>query len=90
MLPSRPARIESGPFSGKPRIAASVPDGAPDATGKTWTFNGMGMDPVSGEAVNYDEKITVVDNDHHVFEMYGPGPSGGMFKMMEITYTRHK
>ena len=24
MLPSRPARIESGPFSGKPRIAASV------------------------------------------------------------------
>jgi hypothetical protein len=64
--------------------------GAPDASGKTWSFSGMAMDPMSGEAVNFDEKITVVDNDHHVFEMYGPGPNGAMYKMMEITYVRKK
>jgi hypothetical protein len=63
---------------------------APEGSGKTWSFSGMMMDPMSGEAVNYDEKITVVDNDHHVLEMYGPAPNGTMFKMMEITYSRHK
>src|SRR5436853_1223117 len=62
---------------------------APEGSGKTWSFNGMMMDPMSGEAVNYDEKIIVVDNDHHVLEMYGPAPNGAMFKMMEISYTRH-
>jgi hypothetical protein len=64
--------------------------GGPDAGGKIWTFSGAGMDPMSGESVNLDEKITVVDNDHHSFEMSGPGPDGRMFKMMEITYTRKK
>ncbi len=64
--------------------------GGPDAGGKTWSFNGSGMDPMSGESVGFDEKITVVDNDHHTFEMYGPGPDGHNFKMMEITYTRKK
>ena len=62
--------------------------GAPD--GKSWTFSGMGMDPMSGEAVNFNEKITVTDNDHHLFEMWGPGPDGNLFKMMEISYTRKK
>ena len=64
--------------------------GAPDASGKIWTFSGMGMDPMSGEAVNFNEKITVTDNDHHLFEMWGPGPDGNVFKMMEISYTRKK
>jgi len=63
---------------------------APEGSGKTWSFSGMMMDPMSSEAVNFDEKITVVDNDHHILEMYGPGPNGATFKMMEITYTRHK
>lgn len=65
--------------------SGSVPEG-----GKTWSFSGMMMDPMSREAVNVDEKITVTDNDHHVLEMYGPGPDGMNFKMMEISYTRHK
>lgn len=64
--------------------------GGPDRSGKIWTFNGMGMDPMSGESVSFDEKITVTDNDHHLFEMYGPGPDGNVFKMMEISYTRKK
>ena len=62
----------------------------PEGTGTTWSFNALGVDPMSSETVSYEEKITVVDNDHHVFEMYGPGPDGTMFKMMEISYTRKK
>jgi hypothetical protein len=64
--------------------------GDPDASGKVWRFSAMSMDPVSGEPVNIDERMTLIDNDHQVFEMYGPGPDGSNFKMMEITYTRKK
>jgi hypothetical protein len=70
--------------------AMTISGSAPEGSGKTWSFSGMMMDPTSGEAVNYDEKITVIDNDHHILEMYGPAPNGSMFKMMEISYTRHK
>ena len=72
-------------------VQQAVPEiNAPDASGKVWSFSGMGMDPMSGEAVNFDEKVTVTDNDHHLFEMYGPGPDGKVYKMMEISYTRKK
>jgi len=64
--------------------------GDPDASGKNWNFSAMSMDPVSGEAVSLTEKMTMIDNDHQLFEMYGPGPNGSNFKMMEITYTRKK
>jgi len=64
--------------------------GDPDASGKNWNFSAMSMDPVSGEAVSLTEKMTMIDNDHQLFEMYGPGPDGSNFKMMEITYTRKK
>jgi len=64
--------------------------GDPDATGKKWMFNAMSMDPVSGEPMNVEERMTMIDNDHQLFEMYGPGPDGAMYKMMEITYTRKK
>jgi hypothetical protein len=64
--------------------------GDPDPSGKRWNFNASMMDPMSGEAMNIEERMTIVDNDHQIFEMYGPGPDGGMFKTMEITYTRKK
>jgi len=54
----------------------------------TWTFNGSMPDPMSGKDAPFEEKVTVKDKDHHVFEMMAPGPDGKMFKMMEITYTR--
>jgi hypothetical protein len=34
------------------------------------------------------EVIRVVDNNKHVFEMYGPDKSGKEFKTLEIVYTR--
>jgi len=62
--------------------------GKADPSGKTMTFTGMMDDPMAKKTQPFKETIKVVDNDHHVFEMWSPGPDGKMFKMMEITYTR--
>jgi hypothetical protein len=58
--------------------------------GKTWTFKGTMPDPMTGKDSTLDEKITVTDADHHVMEMWGAGPDGKNFKMMEIAYSRKK
>jgi hypothetical protein len=47
-------------------------------------------DPVTGKMTTMSMKTTVTDNDHHTMEMWGPGPDGKNYKMMEITYTRKK
>ena len=59
------------------------------ADGK-YTFESSMDDPMSGKAMPVKEVVTVTDDDHHVMEMWTPDPSGQMFKMMEITYTRVK
>jgi hypothetical protein len=46
------------------------------------------FDPMTGKPAKITEKLTVVDNDHHTMEMWGPAPNGKTFKMMEITYVR--
>jgi len=58
--------------------------------GKVWNFKGSSTDPMSGKDMPSEMKVTVTDKDHHTMEMWGPGPDGKMFKMMEITYTRKK
>lgn len=58
--------------------------------GKNYAFKATSTDPMTGKDSISEEKVTVVDNDHHSMEMWGPGPDGKMFKMMEITYTRKK
>src|SRR5258708_18150384 len=58
--------------------------------GKSWTFDSTMADPMTGKDGPVQQKIAVVDHDHHVWEMWAPGPDGKMFKMMEITYTRKK
>jgi hypothetical protein len=62
--------------------------GKGDASGKMITMSGTMDDPMQKKSMPFKETIKVVDNDHHVFEMWSPGPNGKMFKMMEITYTR--
>jgi Protein of unknown function (DUF1579) len=57
---------------------------------KTWEFTSTMDDPMSGKSMQIKQKVTVVDDDHHVMEMWGPMPDGKMMKMMEITYTRKK
>jgi len=59
------------------------------ADGK-YTFESSMDDPVSGKTLPVKEVVTVMDNDHHMMEMWTPDPSGSMFKMMEISYTRAK
>lgn len=58
--------------------------------GKTMTFKGTYADPMSGKDVECEEKMTVIDADHSVFEMWAPGPDGKLFKSMEIAYSRKK
>jgi hypothetical protein len=62
----------------------------PDASGKVMTAKTSVDDPMTGKPMPIEEKITVADNDHHKFEMWGQGPDGKKFKMMEIEYTRKK
>ena len=58
--------------------------------GKTWTFTGTHSDPMTGKEAKTEERITVQSHDQHTFEMWGAGPDGKSFRMMEIVYTRKK
>jgi hypothetical protein len=64
--------------------------GKADASGNVMTFSGMMNDPMTGKACKLTTKSTVTDNDHMLMEMWGPDPSGKVYKMMEIAYTRKK
>jgi hypothetical protein len=64
--------------------------GKADAAGKVMTFSGTMNDPMTGKACKLTSKVTVADNDHHTMEMWGPDPTGKVYKMMEITYVRKK
>jgi hypothetical protein len=60
-----------------------------DAT-KSITQTGKCVDPSAGTDKEMDVRqvLKVVDDKNHVFEMYGPGPDGKEFKMMEIKMTK--
>lgn len=58
--------------------------------GDTFTFTGKMDEPMSGAVMDVTEKIIVHDDDHHVLEMWMPGPDGKMFKNMEVHYRRTK
>lgn len=64
--------------------------GTCDAAGKSCTYVGDSMDPMSGKKVSIKSVITWVDNDTFRNEMYGPDPTGKEAKMMEITAKRKK
>jgi len=64
--------------------------GTADASGKTMNAKGSMSDPMSGHVLPIEDKITVVDNDHHKMEMFTKGPGGKPMKVMEIEYTRKK
>jgi len=52
------------------------------------TFHGSWNDPVTKKAVDARFTSKWTDARTEVFEMYGPGPDGTEYKMMEMTYTR--
>lgn len=70
--------------------AVMITNGKWDDATKSLVFTGTMDDPMTGKAQSLKETVRVVDNDTHIMEMWGPGPDGAMFKMMEITYSRKK
>lgn len=58
--------------------------------GKKITFEGNMNSPGMPAPIKFKEIIRWVDEKSHVMEMYMTGPTGEMFKTMEITYKRVK
>ncbi len=65
-------------------------EGPWDEASKSINFSGRCVDPSRGDGseMAVRETFKIVDDKNHVMEMYGPGPDGKEFKMMEIKYTR--
>jgi hypothetical protein len=65
--------------------------GACDSTGKVITMYGSYPDPMTNmQEKKYKVVTRIVDNDHHLFEMYNIGTDGKEFKTLELSYTRKK
>jgi hypothetical protein len=62
-------------------------EGSGSADGKTITQECRYDDPIKGP-MKWRSVTRIVDDNTHVFEMYGSDKSGKEEKMMEITYTR--
>ena len=62
-------------------------EGMTDAAGKVLTFTGAMIDPATGKMMKYRMVSTVVDDDHHTFEMFNT-QNGKEMKMMQIDYAR--
>lgn len=67
-----------------------VAEGDYDAGSRTYTYRGQMPDPMkNGVLVPIRNLVRIVDNDHHVFEMYELR-DGKEVKTMQIDYTRAK
>ena len=64
--------------------------GTADASGKKLTFWSTIDDVMTKKTVKVKSMVTIVDNDHHTYEMWSPAPDGKMFKSLEVQYTRKK
>lgn len=64
-------------------------EGTAGADGKTITQESRYDDPVKGP-MKWRSVTRIVDDNTHVFEMYGIDKSGKEEKMMEIIYTRRR
>ena len=52
------------------------------------TFVGESIDPMTGESYKEKTVLRIINDNKLLFQMYRPGPDGGEFMSMEITYTR--
>jgi hypothetical protein len=59
-------------------------------SGNTMNANATMSDPMTGKMAKSTMKMTMTDADHHTMEMWGAGPNGKNYKMMEIAYTKKK
>jgi len=70
--------------------AVMVSEGTMDSAGKVMTQTSTMDDFMTGKASTVRMTTTVVSPDEHLFEMFGPDPSGKEVKQMEIRYRRRK
>lgn len=63
-------------------------EGTCDAAGKVCTYETSMTDPMTGKVQKGKMVIRIESDTKHTMEMYGKGPNGKEFKMMEIVYTR--
>ena len=61
-----------------------------DAATKSVTLLGKMIDPSTLKEIDHKETFKVIDDNTQQIAMYGPGPDGKEFKMMEIKFTRKK
>jgi hypothetical protein len=64
--------------------------GTMDASGKKLTSWSTVDDIIMKKPSKMKSLLTILDNDHHTFEMWGPAPDGKVFKVLEVSYTRKK
>lgn len=65
-------------------------EGTYDASTKTFSYAATSTDPMTGKTMKTRSTERWTGADSFVMEMFGPGPDGKEFKMMEITYKRKK
>ena len=61
-----------------------------DGTGKSATLKASVANAVTGKPTPLELRLSILDNGDHMSELWGQGPSGKMFRMMELRYTRTK
>ena len=66
-----------------------IGEGDYDADKKSWSYTAKSTEPMSGQSILTRSVERIVDDNTWVMEMYGPGPDGKEFQMMEITYHRN-
>ena len=70
--------------------AVMVSEGTWDAAGKVMTSMATMDDFMTGKTSKMKMTTTIMDPDHHLFEMWGPDPTGKTVKQMDIHYRRRK
>ena len=65
----------------------TVAKGTYDEATKTVTLHGSMVDPMTGKDIKYRQVLNVIDDNHHVFQMY-VDHDGKEVKNMEVEYTR--
>ena len=65
-------------------------EGEFDKSGKVYTEHMEGPDPGTGKTMKMRSITEIKDKDHFTMKMYGPGPDGKEFLMMEGAYSRKK
>lgn len=62
--------------------------GACSDDGKTFTMESRFIDPMTKQDTYMKEICTILGPDAYQLQMFGPGPDGNEFMMMEMTYHR--